>query len=98
MEERTDGTDRTGRLLPSEDGRRMLSAEKTAQDFVSDAFGHLKYMAYVEAAMPLLTKVGVADDLDDGCIALEDDATVAAFVEACRSLRDWAREEMVDQS
>jgi catalase len=85
-------------LLPSEDGGRTLSAEKTAQDFVSDAFGHLKYIAYVEAAMPLLTKVGVADDLDDGCIALENGATVAAFVEACRSLRYWAREEMVDQS
>ena len=49
-------------------------------------------------AMPLLEKAGVAADLDEGCIALNGAASPAAFVEQCRQLRHWPREQAVDQT
>ena len=45
--------------------------EATARDFVADAFAHCKFIGYVDAAMPLFEKAGIAEaDLDEGIIAL----------------------------
>jgi catalase len=78
-------------LLPSEDGAKRLAQEPTARDFVADAFAHLKFIGYVEAAMPLFEKAGVNDSRDDGIIALEGPEGCAAFIATCRQLRFWAR-------
>lgn len=79
-------------------GRRRQSDllhEAPAHDFVSDAFQHLKYVAYVDAAMPLMRKAGVADDMDEGFVGLESGSDAAGFVKACRNLRLWIREPKV---
>ena len=47
-------------LLPSPAGASLLAREATARDFVSDAFAHLKFIAYGAAAEPLLEKAHLA--------------------------------------
>jgi len=77
-------------LLASEHGARVLAKEPAARDFVADAFAHMKFIGYVEAATLLLEKAGVKEDRDEGFIAL-DSNNCAAFVAACRKLRCWPR-------
>ncbi len=73
----------------------MLAKHPAARDFVTDAFTHLKFIAYNEAAKPLLTKAGLADDLDAGCFQLSDAAGASKFITLCRMLRHWEREKVV---
>ncbi len=85
-------------VLPSADGARQLADDATARDFVTDAFAHAKFIGYVGSAMPLFEKAGIAEDLDDGCLALDQGTSAAGFVAACRGVRHWARESAVDQT
>lgn len=82
-------------IIVSSEGGEMLANEKTAKDFVSDAFAHCKFIAYTAHAMPLFEKAGIASDMDGGCMKLQapDDAT--DFVTLCRQLRFWEREPEV---
>ncbi len=82
-------------VLISDDGAKMLAKEATAKDFVSDAFAHLKFIAYSAEAMPLLEKAGIASDLDRGCMKLNTVEDGSGFVKMCRSLRFWEREPFV---
>jgi catalase len=87
-------------VLPSEEGVSLLVTNPAARDFVADAFAHLKFIAYVDAAMPLFEKAGIAADLDEGCISLTAPKrsaakSASAFVAACRSLRLWEREKLL---
>jgi catalase len=83
-------------LILSEAGAERLTGEAAARDFVADAFGHCKFIGYSAAAVPLFDKAGVSlDDADDGLVLLDSAKSVARFVEACRKLRVWAREEAV---
>jgi len=85
-------------LLISADGAALLAADAAAKDFVTDAHAHCKFVGHVESAGPLLAAAGVIDMLDDGYLPLDDDrSSVSAFVEACRQLRFWEREPLVDQ-
>ena len=79
-------------VLLSADGAKLLADEPTARDFVADAFAHLKFVAYDEAAKPLFEKAGVATSMDGGFIALKAAPDAEAFVQACRKLRFWERE------
>ena len=81
-------------LLPSREGAALLVNEATVRDFVADAFAHAKFIAYGEAAKPLLDKAGVTEP-DAGCIALTTAKDAKAFVAACRKLRFWDREAKV---
>jgi catalase len=82
-------------LLPAEDEIDDLVKESTARDFVADAFAHCKFIGYVEAAMPLLEKAGIAGDLDEGCIPFAGPKDVSAFIGNLGKLRVWAREPSV---
>ena len=56
-------------VLPSVKGCQMLLKNAAAKDFVSDAFAHLKFIAYVDSAVPLFQKAGIAAaDMDPGFI------------------------------
>ncbi len=81
-------------VLPSAEGVADLLKNKSAIDFVSDAYAHLKFIATVSHASPLLKKAGI-DEVDDGIIEIGAGASVQKFVKACRQLRLWAREEVV---
>ena len=78
--------------------RRAAPAQKDAptRDFIADAFAHCKFIGYTEAAQPLLEKAGIADALDEGCVALDGAGAVEGFVEMLGQLRFWDREAGVD--
>ncbi len=80
-------------ILPSEEGAAQLLDEATAKDFVSDAFAHAKFIAYNDAAGPLLQKAGAVPD--DGFLMLRKPGDAKTFVEMCRELRFWPREAKV---
>ncbi|MDR9762293.1 catalase [Rhizobium redzepovicii] len=82
-------------LLPSSAGSSDLLKEATAHDFVSDAFVHCKFIGYVETALPLMQRAGIADSLDEGVLALRAAGDAAAFVKALGKLRVWGREPSV---
>jgi catalase len=82
-------------LLPSEQGAALLAKEPTARDFVADAFAHMKFIGYADAALPLLKKAGVFEDLDEGCSPLGTADDAKNFVKNCRKLRFWQRETAI---
>ncbi|MFL6449604.1 MAG: catalase [Bryobacteraceae bacterium] len=82
-------------VLPSAAAAQMLAKHPAARDFVTDAFTHLKFIAYTDGAKPLLTKAGLAEDLDAGCFQLSDSGSASKFITLCRMLRHWEREKVV---
>jgi catalase len=82
-------------LLPGDDGIDDLLQESTVRDFIADAFAHCKFIGYVETAMPLFAKAGIADSLDEGVIELTGAKEVAGFIATLGKLRLWSREPAV---
>jgi catalase len=80
-------------ILPSKDGASQIAKDPASRDFAADAFAHLKFIAYVDAALPLLEKAGISKDLDQGCIQLATSGDASGFIAACRALRHWEREK-----
>jgi catalase len=77
-------------LLVSDVGGQALVNQPAARYFVSDAFAHAKFIAYVDGAVPLLEKM-VGKTLDEGFVSLRGSADVQTFIQACRGLRFWNR-------
>ena len=78
-------------LVMSEDAAQKLATNKPSQDFVSDAFAHVKFIAYSEGAMPLLKAAGIADKMDDGVVEIGAKKDAADFLTQCKQLRFWDR-------
>jgi catalase len=83
-------------LLPAAEAMADLLQESAARDFVADAFAHCKFIGYVEPALPLFEKAGVAtDDFDEGCVAITSAKDARSFVAGLAKLRVWGREPNV---
>ena len=83
-------------LLPAADAMDDLLLESSARDFVADAFAHCKFIGYVDAALPLFEKAGIASkDFDEGCIAIGSAKQAKSFVDSLSKLRIWEREPHV---
>jgi catalase len=82
-------------ILAVKEAVEALLPNAAVGDFIRDAFGHLKFVGYTEAAMPLFEKCGIADALDEACVPLNGGESIAGFVAGCRKLRFWKREEAV---
>ena len=78
-------------VVLSDAGVKTLLKDGAAIDYVKDAFGHLKAIAFTSAAKPLLNKAGV--EPDDGVIALTG-KNAAAFIAQAKT-RQWDREPNV---
>jgi catalase len=78
-------------LLPSEEGAKLLAKEAAARDFIADAYAHMKFIGYVEAAAILFGNAGVRERRDAGFVALKRPDDCSGFVAACRQLRYWDR-------
>ncbi|OWK39854.1 Catalase [Fimbriiglobus ruber] len=78
-------------ILPSEAGAAELMTLPAARDFVADAVAHRKFIAYVEAATPLLEKAVGSAAIDDGFALLRTAKDCVTFVTECRKLRFWDR-------
>lgn len=82
-------------ILVSKEGAEQLSTEATAKDFIADAYAHLKYIGYNEAALPLLGKAGVAGTMDSGFVRIKQAQDSTKFITDCRNLRLWERQPKV---
>ena len=76
-------------ILPGDD---RLAASKPAQDFLSDAYAHCKFIACNDASASLFAACGLVEADDDGICVLTDGASADAFLSVCKSLRFWPRE------
>ena len=70
-----------------------IAKNKPAQDFVSDAFAHNKFIAWTTAADPLLNAAGI--EKDEGTMEVSAN-NADAFLQTCRKLRFWQREEKLN--
>ena len=73
-------------------GAAELSQRKAAQDFVADAFAHLKFIAHDAESAQLFEAVGLGGKQDEGIVSLTSSAGAKAFLEACAALRVWKRD------
>jgi catalase len=80
-------------VLPSAEGAALLAEDPAAKDFVTDAHAHCKFVAHTQEAMTLFAAAGLSDLVDDGYVELGSNGATA-FVEACRAVRLWAREQL----
>ncbi|HUD93363.1 catalase [Sphingobium sp.] len=84
-------------LILSPDGAAELAEDKTAKDFVNDAYAHCKFIAYVDDALPLIDRAGIREeDMDEGLVRLERPDDVDPFLTLCGQLRVWEREFRID--
>jgi len=80
-------------LLLSHKGASQLAQESAARMFVTDAFAHMKFIAYNSESMVLLEKAGVAQELDKGCVKVDSPNDVGSFLQLCGTqVRFWPRE------
>jgi catalase len=79
-------------VLVSPDGAERLATDSTAKDFISDAYAHLKLIAFNGPAASLIEKAGVATTKDEGVVQLRDASDASNFLTNCRKLRIWNRE------
>ena len=77
-------------LVLSEEGALMLTGEKAAVDFVSDAFAHCKAIGHTPGSMALVDKAGVAADAFFAPLPKEVTPLIAKL-----PLRLWDRETKV---
>jgi catalase len=83
-------------IVASDEGAAKLAGMAPAQDFVRDAFGHLKAIAFTANTSVLFTKAGLAEgDMDEACIPLAKKADADAFVKAASAGKLWKREPKV---
>lgn len=77
-------------VIVSEEGAGKLASMLPGKQFVADAFGHCKFIAYSDAAETLLNAGGVTDR-DEGMIALKSASDAETFLKACVAMRFWQR-------
>ena len=81
-------------IIVSEKEGKRIAGFPAAQDFLTDAFAHMKYIAYTDGALTLFEKTGLKSMMDDGCISLDSAKAVPGYMKTCASLRYWPREEI----
>jgi catalase len=76
-------------VILSDEGAKVLLTEGAAIDFVRDAFGHLKAIAFDKGGQALLKSANIGQDC--GMVQAKD---TAAFIAAAKT-RQWDREKLV---
>lgn len=83
-------------VIVSEAGARELARDAAAVGFLADAFNHLKVIAHVPAAKPLIKRAGLTEELaDGGVVPLAGADAVAGFITAAKKGRIRDREPKV---
>ncbi|MET0285815.1 MAG: catalase, partial [Polyangiales bacterium] len=82
-------------VLTSTTGAAQLAIDAAAKDFVSDAYGHCKFIAFT-ATSALLFKKSRVPKPDAGFTLLTKPSDAQKFLEACRAVRYWKRELKLD--
>lgn len=66
-----------------------MKQHAATMNFIRDAYAHLKIIAYVPAAKPLLERAGIT--VDDGIVEIGAHTETAAYIDAARHGRVWSR-------
>jgi len=83
-------------IIASDDGAMRLAGMGAAQDFVRDAYGHLKVLAFTSNTEDLFRKAGIDDDaFDDACLPLAKPVDASAFIKTATKGKFWEREPSV---
>jgi len=83
-------------IIASDAGAARLAGMGAAQDFVRDAYAHLKAIASTDNTKALFAKAGLKDaDMDDACITLAKRGSAGTFIELASAGKFWARESKV---
>ena len=83
-------------VIASDDGAQRLAGMGAAQDFVRDAFAHLKVIGFTANTKRLFAKAGLDENsLDDACIQLTKASDAGAFVNKASEGKFWPREPSV---
>jgi len=83
-------------IVASDKGAARLAGMGAAQDFVRDAYAHLKAIAFTDNLAELFTKSGLSDaDMDEACVSLTKRADTGRFIELAAKGKLWAREPKV---
>ncbi len=80
-------------VLTSTISATLFDKKSAARDFINDAYAHMKFIGFTPELVPVLEKYGVAPD--EAFVELSAD-NAAAFFEAIKPLRYWAREPLVN--
>jgi catalase len=80
-------------LIVSEDGAKQLMDNAPARDFVSNAYAHSKFIGFTKPAQALFDQIIGAGKRDGGFLSVDVAEQVTHFVQTCRRLRFWARED-----
>ncbi len=81
-------------IAPATDNLDLLATQAAAINFIRDAFGHLKVIAYNADAVTMFEKANVALDADEGVIEVKK-GDPSDFIEAAKMHRIWQREQNV---
>lgn len=82
-------------VLSTPAGADLLSKHPAVRQFIWDAFTHLKIIGYSSGSKLLFEKLGIASELDDGCIEFSKNSDLKTFISACRNMRFWKRESVI---
>jgi catalase len=83
-------------IIASDEGAKRIAGMGAAQDFVRDAYAHLKVLAFTSNTEALFTKAGLDDDaFDDACLPLAKAADAGRFIDKATEGKFWAREAAV---
>ncbi len=84
-------------VVMSEASAKRFANDKPSLDFVSDAFAHAKFIAYVPETQPLFEAAGVWAKKDEGFFDVSGGGNAKSFIDACGKLRLWDRESKTKQ-
>ncbi len=80
-------------IVAGDAGAQALAGMQPAQDFVRDAYAHLKAIAFTGNAGELFARAGLGEaQMDETCIVLDKRADAKTFIEAAAGGKNWARE------
>lgn len=83
-------------IVASDDGAQRLAGMGAAQDFVRDAYAHLKVIGFTAYTKRLFAKAGLNEDaFDEACMQLNKPSDAAAFIDKASQGKFWPREPSV---
>ncbi len=80
-------------IVAGDDGAKALAGMQPAQDFLRDAYAHLKAIGCTANTSELFERAGLGDDqMDDACIGLAKRADAKTFIDVAAAGKHWPRE------
>jgi len=76
-------------LLVSDQGAEQLAGHPPTRNFIADALAHRKFIAFNQAAIPLLRNRHAQSEHRPQLVALDQQEAVETFISKCRQLRAW---------